>query len=775
MKDFDAIVVVCDAAVLRDGPGGIVIDGLRQHFTVDIVAPDQLSQISNTGHSCAIVVADKDTQRWLDVLSRLKAECPECAAILLDIGQSDAAAFALALRNDFCDGVYTANARGYDPAEYVRAVIRRKRAFFALIAETAALRKQEQRFRAVSSATSDLVYDWDVQQNTTWWSDGVRVLLGREPEEMGEDTSTWYDFMHPDDRDRVMETIYTAINEQQETWSNEYRYRRADGEYRHVFDRAQLTFADDGTALRMIGAMTDVTEHNRFETELRASEERYRTLVLAASQMVWSTDAEGVVVCAQPFWQSYTGQSDEEVLGVGWANAIHPVYVSHVLDSWQKAVQNQSEFAVECSIRSKTGEFRNFAIRGTALRDARGSIYEWILTGIDITERLHLEAQLLQSQKMEAIGRLAGGIAHDFNNILSAIIGYADFALESVGKDAECYEDIRQIISAAQRAAALTQQLLAFARKQIIQPRVVDLRDMLRRLDSMLRRLIGEDVEFAIEVPDAAGRVKIDPGKFEQVLVNLVVNARDAMPKGGRLKIEVADAFVGAKQARSLDDIETGRYVLLSISDTGSGMTDEVRERAFEPFFTTKPQPLGTGLGLSTCYGIVRQASGAIAVESVLGVGTTFQIFLPRVDAEPTPKPESATQLAARGDETLLVVEDEPLVRALLERTLRQAGFHVLAASNGEEGIEVSRNFAGPIALLITDVIMPVLGGKETADVLVRERPSLRVLYISGYTGSAIQERGVIEERVDFLAKPFTPAQLLRSVRHILDTSGFDT
>jgi CheY-like chemotaxis protein len=291
----------------------------------------------------------------------------------------------------------------------------------------------------------------------------------------------------------------------------------------------------------------------------------------------------------------------------------------------------------------------------------------------------------------------------------------------------------------------------------------------------MLHRLIGEDIQLSIAVGADVGRVKIDPGKFEQVLVNLAVNARDAMPKGGSLTIEAVDVFVGAGQARTLDDIETGRYVMLAVVDTGSGMTKEVLEHAFEPFFTTKPQHLGTGLGLSTCYGIVRQASGAITVESALGAGTTFRIYLPRIDGEPTPVPDKDEKITARGDETILVVEDEPLVRSLLERTLEQAGFHVLSAPHGGEGVDVSRNYTGPIALLITDVIMPVMGGKEIALILQRERPSIRVLYISGYTGSAIQEHGVLEEGLDFLAKPFMPAQLLRSVRTILDSSAFDT
>jgi len=395
----------------------------------------------------------------------------------------------------------------------------------------------------------------------------------------------------------------------------------------------------------------------------------------------------------------------------------------------------------------------------------------------DVTERnraaeqlRRTEEQLFRAQKMEAIGRLAGGIAHDFNNLLTAITGHTELLLEALQPGDPLREDAEETRKAADRAAALTRQLLAFSRQQRLAPRVLDPNELVANMDKMLRRLIGEDVELRTLLAPQLGAVKADPGQLEQVIMNLAVNARDAMPGGGKLTIETANAELDASYARAHESVRPGPYIMLALTDTGSGMTEEVKARMFEPFFTTKEAGKGTGLGLATVYGIVKQSSGYIWVYSEVGKGTTFKVYLPRV-AEPAetlaaapraPKPRGGT-------ETVLLVEDEELVRALARRTLARAGYQVLEASNGGEALLALERHQGPVHLMVTDVVMPGLNGRELAARLKPLRPEMKVLYVSGYTDRAIAHQGVLEPGVAFLEKPFAPDGLARKVREVLD------
>jgi CheY-like chemotaxis protein len=360
---------------------------------------------------------------------------------------------------------------------------------------------------------------------------------------------------------------------------------------------------------------------------------------------------------------------------------------------------------------------------------------------------------------MEAIGRLAGGIAHDFNNLLTAIAGYSDFLIAGV-EDEELRADAGEIRKAADRAAALTSQLLAFSRRQVLQPRVLDLNAAVRDMQMMLRRLIGEDVDLATILDPELGAVRADPSQVEQVIVNLVVNAREAMPGGGALTVETAN----------VDDREHGRCVALTITDTGVGLTTEERAKLFEPFFTTKAG--GTGLGLATVYGIVDQSGGRIDVDSELGVGTSFRIVLPRVDADvAAPRPAPRRETAVGGTETILLVEDEDIVRRLVAEILADAGYAVLEASDGNSALEVVRRHAGELDLLVTDVIMPGISGRDVAQAVSSLRPGLQVLYMSGYTDGAIAHHGVLEDGTAFLQKPFSAAELAEKVRGLLDSA----
>jgi PAS domain S-box-containing protein len=386
----------------------------------------------------------------------------------------------------------------------------------------------------------------------------------------------------------------------------------------------------------------------------------------------------------------------------------------------------------------------------------------------NVTERRKLEDQFRQSQKMEAVGRLAGGVAHDFNNLLTVINGYSELLLRQIGENSPLRKEVDEIRKAGDRASMLTQQLLAFSRRQVLQPKVLDLNSAVSGMATMLRRLIGEDIDLRILPGEGLGRVKADPGQVEQIILNLVVNARDAMPGGGRLSIETSNTFLDGTFSSKHPYAVTGPHLLLAVSDTGVGMSEDTQAHLFEPFFTTKETGKGTGLGLSTVYGIVEQSQGYIHVYSELGKGTTVKIYLPRVEGEDeTVSPVSAP--APHGTETVLVAEDNAQVRDFVTRVLSAKGYRVLSASEGFEALRLCGECADPVDLLVTDVVMPRMGGRELASRVETAKPGVRVLFVSGYTEDAISHHGILEEGLQFLQKPFTTDALLRKVREVLD------
>jgi PAS domain S-box-containing protein len=387
----------------------------------------------------------------------------------------------------------------------------------------------------------------------------------------------------------------------------------------------------------------------------------------------------------------------------------------------------------------------------------------------NITERRKLEEQLRQSQKMEAVGLLAGGIAHDFNNLLMVINGYAELLQNRIDEKSPLRVNVDEIRHAGDRAASLTRQLLAFSRRQVLQPKVLDLNGVISHLGTMLQRLIGEDLELRMLLRQDLGTVLADPGQIEQVLLNLVVNARDAMSTGGKLILETDNVVLDETFAKEHPAVVPGPHVLLAVSDTGAGIPGEIRERIFEPFFSTKERGKGTGLGLSTVYGIIKQSNGYISVWSEVGKGTTFKIYLPRVEGEDQALSSASPAASLQGDETVLVVEDESAVQVVIERVLSGNGYRVLLACEGSEALRVSGEHEGTIDLLITDVVMPGMGGREVASRLETSRPGLRVLFMSGYTDDAISHRGILETGLKFLQKPFTTDALLRKVREALE------
>ena len=392
---------------------------------------------------------------------------------------------------------------------------------------------------------------------------------------------------------------------------------------------------------------------------------------------------------------------------------------------------------------------------------------------MDITGRRQLEEQLRQAQKMEAVGMLAGGVAHDFNNLLTIITGYSQLVLSHLAPDDPHRHSLEQIMKAGERAAGLTKQLLAFSRRQVLQPKVLDLNTLVTGLGAMLQRLIGEDIELRKDLAADLGSVNADPGQMEQVLMNLVVNSRDAMPKGGVLTIETANVELDEHYASRHIAVKPGPHILLAVSDTGSGMDAATQARLFEPFFTTKSAGQGTGLGLSTVFGIIKQSGGSLDVYSEPSHGTTIKVYLPRIDHPVSVEAEAAKKTVARGTETVLVVEDDEMVRTLVRETLEREGYNTIDAPGPMEAKRVSEGHKGAIHLLITDVVMPKLNGRDLAEQLMKRRPEMKVLYMSGYTDNAVVATGILEQKnLFFLQKPFTPAALIEKVREVLESCG---
>jgi PAS domain S-box-containing protein len=520
-------------------------------------------------------------------------------------------------------------------------------------------------------------------------------------------------------------------------------------------------------------ARTTIERQQLFD-QVSASEERYRLILQSVVEGIYGIDRAGRCMFINRSALRMFGYGQKEVLGqemhalVCHARPDGSPYLARECKAYRvmetgRECRSEAEvlwrrdgtsFPVECSISPIVH---------------RGIMQGAVIVFADITERRLLEEQLRQSQKMEAIGRLAGGVAHDFNNLLTVINGYAQVLLSKSAAGAPGRRELEDISRAGERAVSLTNQLLAFSRKQLLSPRVLDLNQVVAGMDRMLRRLIGEDIDLWTVLNPDLWNVNVDPGQIDQIIMNLAVNARDAMPRGGRLTIETANVELDETYTQAHVGVQPGPYVMLAVSDNGEGMGAETKARIFEPFFTTKEPDKGTGLGLSTVYGIVKQSGGHIWLYSERGRGTTFKVYLPRVMEGVTAQEKSpATAETTKGTETILLVEDEDMVRSLLKSVLEADGYTVLDASNGADAVRLFRQYAAPIHLLVTDVVMPGMTGKEVATSLRAQCPSLKVLYMSGYTDNAIVHHGVLEPGIEFLHKPFGPTTLSQKVRAVI-------
>jgi len=522
-------------------------------------------------------------------------------------------------------------------------------------------------------------------------------------------------------------------------------------------------------------------EKQRAEQALRESAALHEAVLRSLSAEIAVLDEVGTIITVNDAWIRFAhehGDPDMTRSGVGvnyldfcrrGADRFTEADAKSVVGGLQAILDGaRSHFTIEYAF-NPADEKRWFTIHATALVGRRGVV----VAHEEITARKQLEAQYSAVQRMESVGRLAGGVAHDFNNLLTAIGGYAEMSIEALPPDHQARGDLTELRNIVRRAANLTRQLLAFARRQLVEPRLLNLNDLIIETDKLLRHLIGEDIDLITRLEPNLAQIRADPGQIEQVLVNLIVNSRDAMPEGGTIVVETAHASLDHAYARKQPGVAPGEYILLSVGDTGIGMTDEIKQHVFEPFFTTKEAGHGTGLGLATCYGIVKQNGGNIWIYSEVGLGTTVKIYLPRVD-------EAAEALPARdtienrgtldGSETILLVEDEAAVRAVALRALQVHGYRVLEAANGEEALRIAGEHAGrDIQLLITDVVMPKIDGKALADAIRALYPNTKVLFISGYADSVIIQRGLFFPHFELLQKPFSPQQLAQKVRRILD------
>jgi PAS domain S-box-containing protein len=629
------------------------------------------------------------------------------------------------------------------------------------------LRQSDERLRQAIEVAQVGIFDHDHRTGEIYWSPRQRQIYGYDPHA----PVTFAELaavVHPDDLARVEGSLRRAHDPAGDgSWAVEHRIVRRDGSIGRVMSRAQTVFDGEGPArrpIRTVGAVIDVTELREADEALRIKDRAIATSLTAIA----ITDAAARIIYVNPaFVRMWGFESADEILGRPPTEFAEPDAAAALIHHLETHGSAQGELVA----RRKDGTTFDITLSANAVYDQQGRVANLMASFLDVSESKRLQSQLLQVQKMESLGRLAGGVAHDFNNLLTVNKGYADLARLDIDPRDPLHDHFAQVSAAADSAAALTQQLLAFSRKQIIRPEILDLNDVLLRVERMLGRLLGEDVELRISRSADAGRVRADRGQFEQILINLAVNARDAMPEGGTLTIEVAKAMLDETDVRAHPGLQPGEHVRLAISDTGVGMDQTVKGHLFEPFFTTKGPGRGTGLGLSMVFGAVTQNGGHIEVRSEVGRGTTFVVYLPAVQNQASSSPPPARSGRTAGTETVLLVEDDPGVRRFAAGVLRSAGYQVYDCRTGADALDALDGLGPHLHLLLSDVIMPDMNGRLMAERVAERRPGVRVLFVSGYTEDVIVHHGVLDPGVEFLPKPYSVDSLLTRVREVLDRS----
>jgi PAS domain S-box-containing protein len=629
-----------------------------------------------------------------------------------------------------------------------------------------ALRESEQRYRLVTEHIRDAIFLVDLEGQFTFGNGRIEELTGYRLDELiGRPISQ---VLTPEGTRAAAARLETLRAGHDVPFFYETELVRKDGT-KIVVEVSSTSVLQDGAIIARLGVARDIRRRRQAEVALRESEERFRATFEQAAAGMGHTSLEGRWVRVNQRLCDIVGYTRDELLARTFQDITHPddldVDVAATRQLLANEIQSRSR---EKRYLHKKGSIVWVDLTVSVMRDSSGEPKAFIAVVQDITGRKQLEQELLHSQRMEGVGQLAGGIAHDFNNLLTVIGGRGHLGLAKLRADDPLRRDFELIQKTADRAARLTRQLLAFSRKQLLQPRVVDPNDLVQDSANLLKRLIGEEIELVF-VPSAdVGRVHVDPGQLEQVIVNLAVNARDAMPRGGRLTIETSNAVLDAGYAAQHVGVVPGQFVMLAVSDTGVGMDAATQARMFEPFFTTKGPGKGTGLGLATVYGIVKQSGGHVRVYSEPGVGTAFRIYLPRTDAA-LEEEASAGATLPRGQETVLLVEDDEEVRRFAREVLERLGYTVLEATGANDAVGISERHLGVINVLLTDVVMPQMSGRELAEAIAPARPETRILFMSGYTDDAIVRHGVLEAGIKFLEKPFSPQALAVKVREVLD------
>lgn len=611
----------------------------------------------------------------------------------------------------------------------------------------------------------------DEKGSRLYISPQIEKLLGFPSSEWLTDPQLWFKQIHPEDRRRVLSEFYKS-HTKREPFRSEYRLIARDGHFVWVRDEATVIMDENGNPLFIQGVMFDITELLRAKEALQRSEAKFRTVFEGTAIGIALVDMEGRLMESNPALQRMLGYKVEELYRKVLNELVHPEDDNIDSNLYHHLLAGKEDhYQVEKRFIRKDGEVVWGRVNVSLSHGLREVPPYTIHMVDDITEWKQLETQFLQSQKMETVGQLAGGIAHDLNNLFTILSGYSQLSLIELKENDPLRENLQEIKRTTDRAAELTQRLLAISRRQVMDMKVLGLNQLLKGLEKMLGRIIGEDIELITHLAGDLGKVKTDPGQIEQAILNLVVNARDAMPKGGKLIIETCNVDLDETYARSHFNVIPGRYILLSVTDTGCGMSPELKERIFDPFFTTKGKGRGTGLGLSTVYGIVKQSGGYIWVYSELNQGTTFKIYLPWVDEEADDlSHQEETGDFPQGDETILLVEDEDSLRSLTAKVLRDQGYTVLEAANGDEAMGLAREpIHKKIHLVLTDLVMPQMGGKELVEQFKPLHPDTRILFISGYTDGVTIHQASLKPGTPFLQKPFSPMELARKVRKVLD------
>ncbi|MGB8991261.1 MAG: PAS domain S-box protein [Desulfobaccales bacterium] len=636
------------------------------------------------------------------------------------------------------------------------------------------LHQRERLFRLVFESADIGISIIDRQGNFLDVNPAIARLLGYSRAEMRK--MDFAHITHPADFEKCLNWFHDLMAGKIESYRLDKRFLHRDGRviWAHVIVSYEKSVA--GPPLFAIGLLEDVTQQKEALEALQRSEARYRLLAENISDIIWTKDLRGKITYISPSIQKLTGISAEEAVGMSIDQIVTPasaeLYKTKIADQLKLeklgTMDPSRSWTLEGEMRHKDGSTSWAEWKMTFLRDSRGCPIGTVGVTRDISERKNLEKQLVQAQRLEAVARLAGGMAHDFNNFLMAIMGYSEVISINLPTDDPLQQYARDIMLAAERTSSVTRQLLAFSRRQVFQPQILDLNHSVQEMERMLRRLIREDIELDIVLEPDLGNVRADPGQIEQVIMNLVINAKDALPMGGKIQIRTERVYLDEAFAKVHPDIKAGFYMQLTVADNGIGMDAETLDHIFEPFFSTKEGERGSGLGLATVYGIVKQSGGHITVSSQVGKGSIFSIYLPRVLGAEIPKEIVPSLEMLKGEETILVAEDENILREVICKSLQPYGFKVLEAADGRAALQIAEEFEGPIHLLLADVVMPGMNGIELASRLAKLHPEIKILYMSGHVESALVRHGLLDSVTPFIQKPCRTITLIKKVREFL-------